>query len=68
MWHEWNANADDITMTWLALYANLVTSHVACMMHECMDGTHALCKNNMSKYLSACMQADSNLTPLISGY
>ena len=30
-WHEWNMNADDIMMTWLALYANLVTSCLACM-------------------------------------
>ena len=25
MWHEWNANANDVMMTWFVLYANLVS-------------------------------------------
>ena len=50
-----------IMMTWLALYVNLVTSHLACAMCTHMHGTCALCRNSMSKYLSGlvCPQAHS---------
>ena len=48
MWHEWNANADDMMMMWFALYANLVASHLACVAWTCMHGVHALCKTSMS--------------------
>ena len=51
-WHKWNVNADDIMMTWLVLYVNLVTSHLACMTHVHVHGTHALCGTSASKYLS----------------
>ena len=58
MWHEWNANAGDVMMTWSTLYANLVTSHLACTMCAHMHGAHALNKYAMSKNLSglACMK------------
>ena len=63
MWHEWNANADDIMMMWFTLYVNLLTSHWACASHMHVHGTCALNKNDTSMYLShlACMQANSNL-------
>ena len=43
MWHEWNANADDVMMTWFALYANLVTSCLSGM--TCMH-VHGACALN----------------------
>ena len=63
MWHEWNMNTDDIMMTWFALFANFVTSHLACAACTYMHGACALYKYGTSKYPSgqACMQADSNL-------
>ena len=36
-WHEWNANADDVMMTWLTLYVN--PSDVTLGMHNAC--THA---------------------------
>ena len=70
MWHEWNANADDIMMMWFTLYANLVTSHLPCVAHMHMHGTCALCKTSTSKYSSglACMQADSNLAIITAAH
>ena len=57
MWHEWNMNANDIMMTWLASYVSDITSGlcIACM-HE---GACALCINSVSKDQSglACIQA-----------
>ena len=52
MWNEWNANADDIMMTWFTSYVNLVMSCLACMLHVHMHGTCALNRYGMSKYLS----------------
>ena len=69
MWHEWNANANDIMMMWFALYVNLVMSCQACMMCMCMHGAHALCRTcrtSTSKYWSglACTQANPNLVKI----
>ena len=47
-WHEWNANADDIMMTWFALYAKVV-SCLACMMHGHAHDTCALYNASTSK-------------------
>ena len=65
-WHEWNMNANGVTMMWFALYVNLVTSCLACMTHMPMHGTHALHRTSVSKYLSglACTQADPNLAKI----
>ena len=49
MWHEWNANANDIMMTWFALDANLLMSCMACVMCACVHGACALSRTNMSK-------------------
>ena len=59
-------NANDSMMTWCALYANLVTSHLACTMNTHMHGACALCRNSVSKYLSglACTQANPNLAEI----
>ena len=63
-------NANDIMMTWFALFVNLVMSHLACTLCACMHGTHALNKYGASKYLSglACMQADLNLGKLTASH
>ena len=63
MWHEWNAITNDIMITWFTLYANLVTSHLACMTCMHLHGTCALYKYGAPKYPSvlASMQADLNL-------
>ena len=70
MWHECNANADDIMMTLFTLFATLVMSCLACMLHTHMHGACALIKNGMSKYLSglACMQAILNLGKLTTSH
>ena len=52
MWHEWNVNADDMMLMWFALYANLVTSCLACTTCVPVHGTCALIKYGTSKYLS----------------
>ena len=72
-WHEWNANADDIMMTWFALFVSLVTSFLACMMCVMWMCVHDACSLNnygMSKYRSdlACMQADSNLEKIATSH
>ena len=69
-WHEWNTNADDVMMTWFALFKNLVTSCLACMSCMHMHGVHALIKNGVPKYLSglACTQANSNLGKLTTSH
>ena len=39
MLHEWNANADDVMMTWFVLYVNL--SDATSGMHDmCMHTWH----------------------------
>ena len=65
-WHKWNANTDDFMMMWFALYADLVTSHLACMMHIHMHGICALNKYVASEQSSglACTQADLNLAKI----
>ena len=70
MWHKWNAETNDIMMTWFALYANFVTSHLACMVHAYMHGTCALDKYGASKYPIGlvCMQADSNIGELTTSH
>ena len=61
-WHEWNANAGDVMVTWFTSYVNLVMS---CWdtHHVHVHGAHALSKNSTLEYLSvlAFMQADLNL-------
>ena len=49
MWHEWNANANDVMMMWLALYVNPSDVTSASMTHAHMHGTHALTKTGASK-------------------
>ena len=70
MWHERNENTADIMIMWFALFANLVTSHLACASCMDMDGTHALYKYGMSKYPSgpAHMQANSHLGKLTASH
>ena len=70
MWHEWNVNTNDVMMTWFALFANLVTSCLACVSCTCMHSTHALVKYGVPKYLSglACMQANLNLGKLTTSH
>ena len=69
-WHKWNANANDIMMTWFALYANLVTSHLACALHAYMHVTCALNKYGVSKYPSGltCTQANLNLGKITTSH
>ena len=66
MWHKWNGNTNDLMMMWFALFANVVTSHLACTSRTCMHGACALNKCGTSKYPSglACTQANSNLGKL----
>ena len=70
MWHEWNANADDIIVMWFTLFANLAMSCLACMSHMHMHGAHALNKCGASKYPSdlACMQANLNLGKITASH
>ena len=70
MWHEWNASTNDIMMTWLALFVNLVTSHLACASCVHVHGACALYIYGVPKYPSglACTQADSNLAKLTSSH
>ena len=63
MWHEWNANAGDVMVTWFASYVNLVTSQWACMSCAHMHDTCAIVKMGASKYLNGLTgtPADLNL-------
>ena len=61
MQHKWNTNADDIIMTWFALYVNHVTSHLACASCRHMHGAWALYKYAGSKYLSGLVYMEANL-------
>ena len=56
-------NANDVMMMCHASHVNLVTSHLACASHACMNGACAQNKYGASKYPSglACTQADLNL-------
>ena len=69
-WHTWNVNADDIMVTWFALFAILVMSHLASTLHMCVYGTCAVYKDGASKYLSglAFTQADLNLEKITTSY
>ena len=66
MCHEWNANANDVMMTWFTLYVNLVMSCLVCATYMHVHGAHALCRNIVSKYLSglACTQANLSLVKI----
>ena len=66
MWHEWNANAGDVMVMWIASYANLVTSHWACTSRTRLHGTHSIIQMGASKYLNGLtgMPANSNLMKL----
>ena len=50
-------------MMWFALYVNLVTSCLACVLHAHVHGAHAPKIYGMSKYPSdlACMQMQTDL-------
>ena len=63
MWHEWNANACDIMVTWFTHDANLVTSRWAFASHVREHGARAIIKMGASKYLNGLTgtPADSNL-------
>ena len=62
-WHEWNANTNDIMMTWFTLYLNPSDLCQACATCACKHGAHALTNMGVSNYSSglACVQADPNL-------
>ena len=49
-WHEWNANAGDVMVTWFTYDANLVTSRWACAPHAREHGARAINKMGASKY------------------
>ena len=65
-WHEWNANAVDVMVTWFAAYANLVTSCWAWASCAREHGACAIIKMGTSKYLNGLTgtPADSNLGKL----
>ena len=69
-WHEWNANADDVMMTWFTLFVNLVISCQACTSCAYVHSACALNKNSVPKYPRglACTQADSNLRKLTASH
>ena len=48
-WHEWNANAGDVMVTWFAHDANLVTSRWACVSRAREHGACAIIKMGASK-------------------
>ena len=50
-WHEWNVNANDVMMTWSALFVNLLMLHLACTLCACVYGACALYMYGASKYL-----------------
>ena len=54
-WHEWNANAGDVMVTWFAHDANLVMSCWACASRVREHGAHAIIKMGTSKYLNGLM-------------
>ena len=69
-WHEWNMNAGDVMVTWFASYANLVTSHWACMSRVHMHGACAIIKMVASKDSNSLigMPADLNLAKLTASH
>ena len=60
-WHEWNANAGDVMVTWFTSYANLMTSQWACVSHVHMHGAHAISRMGTSKYSIGLMGTPANL-------
>ena len=70
MWHEWNANAGDVMVMWIASYANLVTSHWACASRTRLHGTHSIIQMGTSKYSNslAGAPADWNLGKLTASH
>ena len=63
-WHEWNANAGDVMVTWFTHDANLVTSRWACAPHAREHGARGhMNKMATSKYSNglAGTPADWNL-------
>ena len=70
MWHQWNANAGDIMMTWFASYANLLTSYWACASHVHVHGACAINKMGVLKYSNSLMgmPADLNVRKLTASH
>ena len=69
-WHEWNANAGDIMVTWFTHDANLVTSRWACAFRARVHGACAMIKMGASKYSNSLtgMPADSNLGKITASH
>ena len=69
-WHEWNMNAGDVMVTWFASYANLVTSHWACVSRVRVYGACAIIKMGASNYLNGLTgsPADSNLGKMTASH
>ena len=53
-WHEVTVNASDIMVTSFTLFVNLVTSHLACVLHAHKHGACALIKNGIQVTWHAC--------------
>ena len=69
-WHEWNASAVDVMVTWFAHDVNLVTSRWACALRAREHGTHARIKMGASKYPNSLtgMPADWNLGKITASH
>ena len=65
-WHKWNANANDVMMTWFTLYTKPSDVTLGMHNHAHLHDTCALSKSGMSKYLSClvCIQANPNLVKI----
>ena len=70
MWHEWDMNTSDVMVSWFAIFANLVMTHLACLLCAHVHGACALNKNGRHKYPSglAFTQADLNLGKLTASH
>ena len=68
--HEWNANAGDVTVTWFAHDANLVTSRWACASRAREHGARAINKMGASKYSNSLVgtPADWNLGKITAAH
>ena len=69
-WHEWNANAGDVMVTWFTHDVNLVTSRWACALHASVHGARAIIKMGACKYSNSLMgmPADSNLGKITASH
>ena len=69
-WHEWNANAGDVIVTWFTHDANLVTSCWACAPHARKHGACAIIKMGTPKYSYglACTPADCDLGKITASH